>query len=517
MRVFVLDASVAVEYPDIIPDGKEASVFDNASIDLTTAHIVIPEHTVFKLSLLKKKGGETGQAASEALSRINALFSDGVVVTVGEQTFATQRFSNKEHIDIPFVMDANDLDAWIIGSVIALKESEKIVDVFGSTLNTKEAKEPVDITLLTNDDAMSIRAKTYGINVSKYFRKVYRYTGRRDLTVPKFIFESLWYDHEIPVEVWQYYIPNEPELIANEFIVMYPDEIDPKIESAIDREDCFDYIGRYDADKRSIVGLNYVKNFPTRVLNAGQAIYAEALLNPDFDAVICTGPAGTGKTYLATIYAIESCKAGEFLRGVVVPCSPRRNNLGALPGGLDEKLDPNVQPIKNAVRNWLLNTNKSYRREFDNLRKYGPGRSKNGDEINGVSLIERLDQDVENKFRRTFGDPIPIEYARGRDFSFSVAIYDEFQDQDLEESTTLIERLGKDGKMIITGDVKQIHAKDKGLDEAHNGIVYAKKACINNPAVALVDLHQNEIVRHDLVREIVRRQQEPANEAAMVG
>lgn len=501
MRVYVLDASVAVEYPDIIPDSAEVTIFENASIDLTSAHIVIPEHTVIKLSLLKGKGGETGQAASEALRRIRKLFNNSCVVTVGKQTFSTQRFRNKEYVDMPFVMDDSDIGAWIILSAI----------------DVKEAGKSCDVTLLTNDDALAIRANMHGIDVSKYFRKAYHYTGRRDLTVPKFIFESLWYDHEIPVEVWQYYMPNEPELIANEFIVMYPDEIDPKIESAIDKEYCFDYIGRYDADKRSIVGLNYVKNFPTRVLNAGQAIYAEALLNPNFDAVICTGPAGTGKTYLATIYAIESCKAGEFLRGVVVPCSPRRNNLGALPGGLDEKLDPNVQPIKNAVRNWLLNTNKSYRREFDNLRKYGPGRSKNGDEINGVSLIERLDQDVENKFRRTFGDPIPIEYARGRDFSFSVAIYDEFQDQDLEESTTLIERLGKDGKMIITGDIKQIHAKDKGLDEAHNGIVYAKKACMNNPAVALVDLHQNEIVRHDLVREIVRRQQEPANEAAMVG
>ena len=458
MRVFVLDASVAVEYPDIIPDGKEASVFDNASIDLTTAHIVIPEHTVFKLSLLKKKGGETGQAASEALSRINTLFSDGVVVAVGEQTFATQRFSNKEHVDIPFVMDTNDLDAWIIGSVIALKESEKFVDVFGLTLNTKEAKEPVDITLLTNDDAMSIRAKTYGINVSKYFRKVYPYTGRRDLVVPRELFEALWDDHEVPVEVWQYYMKYEPELIANEFIVMYPDEVDPEIASKIDNNECFDYIGRYDISKRSIVGLKYVEDFPTRILNAGQAIYAEALMNPDFDAVICTGPAGTGKTYLATVYAIESCKQGQYINGIVVPCSPKRNNLGALPGGLDEKLDPNVQPIKNAIRNWLLNENKGYRKELASLRKHGPAitieerttkaktakRSKHVADIDpscsgepkGLTLMERLERDVDNKFKKTFAKPIPIEYARGRDFAFCVALYDEFQDQNLQEATT---------------------------------------------------------------------------------
>ncbi len=497
MRVYVLDASVAVEYPDIIPDSEEVVIFDNASIDLTSAHIVIPEHTVIKLSLLKGKGGETGQAASEALRRIRKLFNNSCAVTVGKQTFSTQRFCNKEYVDMPFVMDDSDIGAWIILSAIDIKNADKSCDV----------------TLLTNDDALAIRANMHGIDVSKYFRKVHRYTGRRDLIVPTELFDIFWNEQEIPIEAWQYYMPNEPELIANEFIVMH----DSKTRRTTDYCQRFDNIGRYDMEKRSIVGLEYAYKSPVDSLSAGQAIYAEALMNPAFKAVICTGPAGTGKTYLATVYAIESCKAGQFLRGVVVPCSPRRNSLGALPGSLSEKLDPNVQPIKNAIRNWLLNTNKGYKKELDNLRKYGLGsapdssRSKKGAELTGLTLLERIEEDVENKFRKTFRNPIHIDSARGRDFSYQVVIYDEFQDQDFTEADTLIKRLGKDGKMIITGDVKQVHATDKGLNEARNGIVFAKEACMNNPEVAVVDLYTDEIVRSDLVRSVVERQEESTN------
>ena len=107
-------------------------------------------------------------------------------------------------------------------------------------------------------------------------------------------------------------MPSERRLIANEFIVMrlddestYPKDFDPN------NNPYFLHIGRYDKDQDAIVPLKYVSGFPILPKNAGQAIYAEALMDPDFAAVICTGPAGSGKTYMATVYGYNACKNGE--------------------------------------------------------------------------------------------------------------------------------------------------------------------------------------------------------------
>jgi phosphate starvation-inducible PhoH-like protein len=504
MRVYVLDASVAVDYPDIIPNRKETSIFRSASIDLTSAHIVIPELTVIQLSLLKEKGGYTGQAASEALTRIRNLFSTtvGRDVSVNGQTFSVQKFNSKECINAPYVMGENDINGLMIASTLKINESSNSIKK--------------EVTLLTNDNGLASRATMYGLSTPKYFRDPY--TGRRDVVVPEELYNRFWSSERgIPVEDWRDYMPSESELIANEFIVMYANGINSKLKAASNwKREQFNYIGRYDVDTQSIVKLKSTAVYSIESLTTGQAIYAEALMNPAFSAVICTGPAGTGKTYLAAAYAIESCSAGKYLGGVVVPCSPRRNTLGALPGNLAQKLDPNVQPIKNAIRNLLVETKDEYKTELQNLHKYGPNQKKgNGD--SNTSLLKRIEDDVEGKFRRTFNEPVPIEFAKGRDFARCVVICDEFQDQDFTETDTLIKRIGKEGKMIITGDVKQVHARDKGLNEMHNGIVFAKNACMNLDKVAVVDLYADEIVRSSLVREVVKRQEGSASKIELVG
>ncbi len=104
---------------------------------------------------------------------------------------------------------------------------------------------------------------------------------------------------------------------------------------------------------------------------------------------------------------------------------------------------------------------------------------------------------------------VPIENARGRDFAYELAIYDEFQDQNVAQADTLIKRIGADGKIIITGDIEQIHAPY--LDASNNGLVYASRQLLDSPMVAQVCFTEEEVIRHPLVKLIAMRQKASAN------
>ena len=101
---------------------------------------------------------------------------------------------------------------------------------------------------------------------------------------------------------------------------------------------------------------------------------------------------------------------------------------------------------------------------------------------------------------------VPIDHARGRDFAYELAIYDEFQDQSISQADTLIKRLGIDGKIVLTGDVEQIHAPY--IDASSNGLVYASRQLMDSEMVAQVCFTEEEVIRHPLVKMIAMRQKD---------
>ena len=115
------------------------------------------------------------------------------------------------------------------------------------------------------------------------------------------------------------------------------------------------------------------------------------------------------------------------------------------------------------------------------------------------SLKDRVELIWDNWF-----SSIPIENARGRDFSYELAIYDEFQDQSVSQADTLIKRLGTDGKIVISGDIEQIHAPY--IDSSSSGLVYASRILMDSPMVAQVCFTEEEVIRHPLVKMIATRQ-----------
>ena len=223
--------------------------------------------------------------------------------------------------------------------------------------------------------------------------------------------------------------------------------------------------------------------------------------------VVCTGPAGSGKTYISTVYGIDACRNGKYIDVVVVPCADF-GKLGALPGGLDEKMALDTGPTRNSIRNYLIGENSHFKKELEKLRRNGAALdlSQEADEEESIqSLNDKLQAKIDMIWRLFFRN-IPVDKARGLDFACELVLYDEFQDQSPAQADMLIKRIGRDGKVVITGDVKQIHAPY--LDEYNNGIVYASRLLYDLPMVARVSFLKDEVERHGLVKLIAERQAE---------
>lgn len=528
---FVIDTNVLVDYPDILPGGSDDSP-EEPTVDLTGAHLIIPTAVIRELSSFKGEKSERGRAARNVLRRLRRIVESKKAQSIysayhlGEPMGfddsdvkisilpVHKNFKNS----LPFAPSENDMDGQIILATltVAFLNAEYTID---GTYNNFRLNDKMDnIVLLTNDNGLAIRAHMRGITTMRYgYKYPDPYTGRRDIFVPSALFYEFFNTGRIDRDLFEEFMPKEKPLVANEFIIMaledeeaYPRDYNPA-------NDYYSNIGRYDAEEDAIVPLKYVSSFPVIPKNAGQAIYAEALMNPKFSAVICTGPAGSGKTFMPTVYGYNACKRGEYIGVTVVPCESQ-SKIGALPGDLDDKMDPDVQPIKNALRNYLLYSDSKLEKELLTLKKFGTDSNKckkngeSGDE-NGTdkrSIKAKLKDRVDLIWVNWFTS-IPVESARGRDFAYELAIYDEFQDQNAVQADTLIKRIGTEGKIIITGDVEQIHAPY--LDQTNNGLVYAARLLYDNPMVAQVCFTEEEVVRHPLVRMVAKRQKNRKNTA----
>lgn len=542
--IYVLDTNVLVDYVDIIP-GVEGKQPHDPTIALDQAHVVIPSVVIRELSNFKTEKTDRGKAAREVLRRLRRLVGKSnrnmeqfynlkAPIAVkncfeGETKINPKRLKelrrSKQQISIlpvhkdfreslPFYPADDDMDGQIILTALAvgMLQAERKID--GTLLPHYAEKTNFDnVVLVTNDNGLAIRARERGLKTERYgYKYPEPYTGRRDVIVPKELFLEFYNSNEIDVDIWDVYMADQPALVANEFIVMkLEDEADYPRDFDLRNDPYFSNIGRYDARDGTIVKLKHLREFPISLHNAGQAIYAEALMDPDIAAVICRGPAGSGKTYMATAYGLMACQNGDFIGVTVVPCDSK-NDLGALPGDLDKKMDPEVQPLKNALRNYLLTEEPKFRKELNNLRQYGTNASENkknkrrGDDEEApgrrslkARLIDRVDLIWDNWFSN-----IPIENARGRDFSYELAIFDEFQDQTASQADTLIKRLGCEGKIILAGDLKQIHAPY--IDPSSSGLTYASRLLQDSPMVAQVCFTEDEVIRHALVKMVAKRQ-----------
>ncbi len=199
-----------------------------------------------------------------------------------------------------------------------------------------------------------------------------------------------------------------------------------------------------------------------RARTAGQQGYVQAIR--DHDMVFATGPAGTGKTYLAVVMAMDYLKRGLVERIVLVrPAVEAGEQLGFLPGDLQDKIDPYLRPLYDALSDTV-----------------GPSRIKR---YMTSGIIEAA----------------PLAYMRGRTLNNAFVILDEAQNTTLVQMKMFLTRLGGQSKAVITGDVTQIDLEGG----KKSGLVRAREILEGTDGLAFVELTQSDVVRHPLVRRIV--------------
>ena len=206
-----------------------------------------------------------------------------------------------------------------------------------------------------------------------------------------------------------------------------------------------------------------------RPKTSGQKRYCDAIRNSTVTFAI--GPAGTGKTYLAMAMAIAALKRKEIGRIILTrPVVEAGENLGFLPGTLDEKIDPYVRPLYDAL--------------------YGMTDMEKGNQLISQGVIEIA----------------PLAFMRGRTFNDAFLILDEAQNTTPEQLKMFLTRLGFGSKMVITGDATQVD-----LPTGSSGLKGVRDILGGIDEISFIDLTGADVVRHNLVARIVRAYDEAAH------
>ncbi|WP_010097040.1 PhoH family protein [Ornithinibacillus scapharcae] len=212
-----------------------------------------------------------------------------------------------------------------------------------------------------------------------------------------------------------------------------------------------------------------VKGKSIRIKTLGQKSYIQAI--KENDLVFGIGPAGTGKTYLAVVMAVQALKNGHVKRIILTrPAVEAGESLGFLPGDLKEKVDPYLRPLYDAL-NDVLGAEHTLR------------------------LIERETIEI-----------APLAYMRGRTLDDAFVILDEAQNTTPEQMKMFLTRLGFGSKMVITGDMTQIDLP-KGVK---SGLQVADKLFTNIKGISFIYLTQTDVVRHPLVQKIINAYEKAA-------
>jgi phosphate starvation-inducible protein PhoH and related proteins len=215
-------------------------------------------------------------------------------------------------------------------------------------------------------------------------------------------------------------------------------------------------------------GLVELKDLPTlgsfTLQTPRQQRYVEAIRSEEKALVFGVGPAGTGKTFLAVTAAVEALRNSAVDKIVVTrPAVEAGERLGFLPGALEEKVDPYLQPIWDAFRSQMRDDELKSRRE-------------------------------QNKI-----EVAPLAFMRGRTLTNAFVIVDEAQNASIQQMKMVLTRLGQGSQMVVTGDPTQIDLPNVSL----SGLDHALSLLAGLRRVEVVRFTTQDVMRHDLVAEIV--------------
>ncbi len=405
-KIFALDTSV------ILFDAKSVESFDE--------HDVVFPITVLEELDNFKKGNETRNYEARQFIR----FMDNLTVNEDIRDWIPLPGDHKGRIKVILDINGKEPEAT---KIYGNTNDNKILD---ACLLLQEKEADAQVTLVTKDINLRLKAKALGVNAEDYETVKVKnidnlYEGITNYeNFDQTIIDALYSSHHIPFED----LEGKMNLIANGYYILQGEK-----SSALAYYNPFD---------KQLERVNKQTCYGIKPKNAEQAFALHAILNENVKLVAIHGVAGTGKTLLALAGALEQRKNYKqiYLARPIVPLSNR--DIGYLPGDIKSKIDPYMQPLWDNLK-FIQNQYNESDKEYQNISK----------------MIEQEKLLIS-----------PLAYIRGRSLSDIIFIVDEAQNLTPHEIKTIITRAGENAKFIFTGDIKQIDTPY--LDDMSNGLSY---------------------------------------------
>jgi PhoH-like ATPase len=424
-KLFVLDTNVVLHDSACIYQFKEHDV-------------IIPVTLLEELDAFKKGNESINFHAREFARNVDAMsgdhiFNGGVKIGNGLGKI-TVRLEQHFHKDLQSIFNPDNPDHQILNCAYSLWKENPSREVI---LVSK------DVNLRMKSKAVGIPAQDYKNDQVQNITELY--TGHR--TVENVDEEVIQQLHMNPYEIHPEDLPMN-HFVPNEYMIL--------------RNGKQSALATFDAERKSVVKVDKNVSYGIAPKNAEQIFALNALMNPDIQLVTLSGKAGTGKTLLALAAALEKRKYYRqiFMARPIVPLSNK--DIGYLPGDIQSKLDPYMQPL------------------FDNLgviKNQYPESDQNFTRITQMMQEEKLVIE-------------PLSYIRGRSLVKIFFIVDEAQNLTPHEVKTIITRAGEGTKIVLTGDIYQID--HPYLDTLSNGLSYLIAKMQGQKIYAHVNLEKGE-------------------------
>lgn len=423
---FILDTNVLLHDPRSIYGFRDNNV-------------IIPIYVIEEIDQFKRDLSELGRNARQVARYLDAFRAEGSLkegVPLPQGGFLRVGFAETELP--PPLADGNLMDNRILAVAIDLMKREP----------------DTQAVFITKDTNLRIRADALGLNAEDFDTERVEitelYTGFTELLVPRELVDQM-YKPGAEVEV-----PGQDKLFPNQCLLL-KDEINPSHTA----------MGRFNATKGKVVPLlRNIKDgiWGVRPRNMEQSFVLDLLLNDDIKLVTVVGKAGTGKTLMAIAAGLNKVTEENLYQKLLVsrPIFPLGRDIGYLPGSVEEKLNPWMQPIFDNVE-FLMNLSRAD-------KKAGRGYH----ELIDLGLME-----IE-----------PLTYIRGRSIPSQFIIVDEAQNLTPHEVKTIVTRVGDHTKIVLTGDPFQID--NPYVDATNNGLVHVVNRFKNEKIAGHITMAKGE-------------------------
>ena len=407
-KIFVLDTNV------LISDPKAIFNFDEHDI-------VVPIVVIEELDKFKKDMNQVGLAARAFARHIEELRQQGSLLDgVQLPSGGSIRIDITGEFELP-------------GAKLASGYADNVI-LCAAYKITKDNPDR-EVVLVSKDVNLRIKADVYGIKAENYRNDTVNFnklpTGYETLSVEGAFIDRVFEEKKIPLDT----LAGTPfeTAHANQFFKLVDAEIGEQHTATV----------RFDPFENALVPLKQFKEvWGLKARNFAQRLALDLLMDDRVKLVSLIGTAGTGKTLLAIAAGLQKClEEGKYTKMLVArPIYPMGKDIGFLPGTIDEKLKPWMQPV------------------FDNLEY----------------LLADHDMNSMGKMNELMASKVieveALTYIRGRSIPEQFIIVDEAQNLTPHEVKTIVSRVGENTKMVLTGDPFQID--NPYMNESNNGLSY---------------------------------------------